>query len=293
MARLLRQALLVGIALVLVAESAFAESSGRIKVMSFNILCSFCNKKDYDPWLDRLAYFGDIFARHTPDLVGIQELTNATEVEQINKLLPNHDVFYYRKGSLAYPDAAIFYRKERFQLVESGVYWLSPTPDITMTTGFTGKKMQLARLVVWVLLRETPSGAKLLFVCTHFDPNSPSQEKSAPLLLQRTAQQAHGLPAIIVGDFNSRPESKACQILTTGVEGGPRLTDAWEVSPGKRVVSNQSPPAEYHPERRIDHIYLGGQAKWTVYDWAVDMSVYGPKKRYPSDHWAIAAEVSF
>ena len=270
---------------------AHGESVGRIKVMTFNVLCSFCNPREYDPWIDRLGYFADIFKRHDPDLLGIQELSKPEEVEQIAKLLPNHGAFYYQKGKLAYPDAAIFYRKDRFEVVESGVYWLSPTPDVPMTTGFAGKKMQLARLVVWTVLREIPSGRKLLFVCTHFDPNSPSQELSAPLLLQRTARHGKDLPVIVVGDFNSRPDSKAYAILTKGLDDRIRLADAYEVATTKRTVTNQTSPSPYNPTGRIDHIFVGGPGHWTVHDWAVDLSVYGPKQRHPSDHRPIAAEV--
>jgi len=43
--------------------------------MTFNVLCSFCNLREFDPWSERLAYFGDIFARHDPDLIGLQELS--------------------------------------------------------------------------------------------------------------------------------------------------------------------------------------------------------------------------
>lgn len=268
-----------------------AESSGRIKVMTFNVLCSFCNKQEYDPWTERLGYFADIFKRHDPDILGIQELTNASEAEQIRNLLPDYGVFYYEKGKLSYPDAAIYYRKARFELVESGLYWLSPTPDLPMTTGFRGeKKYQLARLVVWTVLREKISGAKLLFVCTHYDPNSPSQELSSPLVLKRTAALAAQMPVIFVGDLNSRPGSKAYTILTTG-QDGLKFTDAREISAKKQVVTNLSPAPDYKAESRIDHIFVGGAGKWSVYDWAVDMTVYGDKKRYPSDHWPIVAEL--
>jgi endonuclease/exonuclease/phosphatase family metal-dependent hydrolase len=284
---------LAGMVLSFVAESARAEGgAGRFKVMTFNILCSFCNKVEFDPWTDRLGYFADIFKRHDPDIIGMQELTNAAEVQQILKLLPDYGVFFYERGKLAYPDAAIFYRKARFEVVESGLYWLSPTPEIAMTTGFRGGKLQLARLVVWTVFREKISGAKFLFACTHYDPNSPSQELSSPLVLKRMASFAAQMPVIFVGDLNSRPESKAYTILATGRDGV-KLTDTYTQVAQPKVLGNQTQAPHYNAPSRIDHIFVGGLGKWTVSDWAVDMFVYGPRNRYPSDHWAISAQVEF
>ncbi len=269
-----------------------AEKADRIKVMSFNVLCSFCNPREYDSWSDRLAYFADIFRRHDPDLIGTQELTNANEAEQIRKLLPNHGVLFYQKGNLAYPDAAIYYRKDRFEVVESGLFWLSPTPEIPMSTGFTGKKLQLARLVIWAVLRDISTGKKLYFASTHYDPNSPSQEKTSPLVLGRMAPIGQQMPVIFVGDFNSRPNSKAYKLLTQGVDGGFHLTDAREIGATKRVATTQASAPDYPAENRIDHIFVGGQGQWTVSEWTVDMTRYGPKNRYPSDHWPIVAEMT-
>ena len=60
-------------------------------VMTFNVMCSICGSSDFDPWEKRLAYFGDIFERYDPDLVGIQELTPiGDEVAQVQAELSGH-----------------------------------------------------------------------------------------------------------------------------------------------------------------------------------------------------------
>src|SRR5690606_9112160 len=110
-----------------------------------------------------------------------QELAFGTEVDQMLQLVDGFSSVYYAAAdsNFTYPDAAILYRTERFDLVGSGEFWLSPTPDEPSSIGFSPP--QVPRLVVWARLFDKQSDAELVFVSTHFDNNSPSQELSAPL----------------------------------------------------------------------------------------------------------------
>src|ERR1041384_796995 len=95
---------------------------------------------------------------------------------------------------------------------EVGFYWLSAKPDEPYSVGFAAP--QLPRLVTWARLHALDEDFDVLFATTHFDNNSPSQEMSAPLVLERTAALASELPVIMVGDFNSQPTDLAYTILT-------------------------------------------------------------------------------
>lgn len=263
---------------------------GPMVVMTFNILCSFCDDT-YDPWEDRVGYISDTIARHDPDLVGLQELYTAEEVQQLLDLNPGYEALFYEDEAMAYADATIWWRADRYEALESGFYWLSPAPDTPYSVGFSPP--QLPRLVAWVRLRELASDAELLFVDTHFDNNSPSQELSAPLLLERTEAQAGELPIVVVGDFNSKPDSTAYGILVNGVDGGGlALTDAFESATEWSVDTNQRPAEPYDPAQRIDHVLVAG-GSWTVPWWVVDTWVYGDSQMHTSDHFAIAAELVF
>src|SRR5690606_25064386 len=132
-------------------------------------------------------------------------------------------------------------------------YWLSPTPDVPLSVGFSPP--QFARLVAWAKFHEPASGAEFLFATTHFDNNSPSQELSAPLLLERTEAEADGLPVIVTGDFNSRPNSVAYGILVGG--DGFALTNSFDLAGDNwSVESNLDPAPDYDPSIRIDHMVV-------------------------------------
>lgn len=262
-------------------------------VMTFNVMCSLCGTSEHDPWEERLEYFRDIFARHDPDLVGIQELTPlGDEVGQLLERLPGRAAVYFAPADeLPYPDAAIFYRKSRFRLLDSGEYWLSPTPDEPRSTGFA--KPQLARLVVWATLRDRAGDRDFYFATTHFDNNVPSQALSAPLVKERTAPFAGKMPVIVTGDFNSKPGTEAWATLTTDSGGFP-LADTHALAEQWRVISTQQPEPSYELESRIDHVFVGGTpGTWAVSDWNVDMSRYGPQDRRPSDHFPITTRLDY
>ncbi|MBN2497303.1 MAG: endonuclease/exonuclease/phosphatase family protein [Deltaproteobacteria bacterium] len=265
------------------------------RVMTFNVLCSFCSS-DYDPWDERLGYFEDILTRHDPDLVGLQEIAFPEEVDQFLALREGFAAVYYQGsepgplGLTDYPDATVLFRQDRFELVDHGFYWLSPTPDEPWSAGFaTGG--QLPRLVTWTRLLELASEREIAFITTHFDNNTPSQERSAPLLLERTADLAD-VPIIVTGDFNSQPTDPAYSTLVQGVDGL-AFGNTFDMVEPFELLANRDPAPAYEPEARIDHIFVAGPAEFTCSEWSADVYLYGPLERFPSDHRALSAEIAF
>jgi len=262
-------------------------------VMTFNVLCSFCDSS-YDPWDERLGDFDDIFARYDPDLIGLQELSLEIEVDQILELLPGYAALYYQaeESAFAYPDATILYRQDRFEVIERGAYWLSPTPEVPSSTGFADP--QLPRLLQWARLRDRSSRRELYFASTHVDNNAPSQEMSAPLILERTAPFQDEGAAMVVGDFNSDLSTTAYGILTEGDGAHRPLVNSFDIADSWSVEHNQPTEPSYDTDARIDHIFVGAPegASWQVERWAVDLYVYGAMDRYPSDHFAMFARVT-
>ncbi len=265
-------------------------------VMTFNVLCSVCDGS-FAPWDERLKDFGDIFKRYDADLYALQELipplANHDEVQQMKALLPGYEALYWQPGEndsgLAYPDATILYRVARFEVVQNGFYWLSPTPDVPRSTGFQPKG-QIPRLVAWAVFKDKKSRRKFFFAGTHVDNNAPSQELSAPLILARTAPFEAQMPAIQTGDFNSTPSTKAYDILTKSgtpfvFENSQALAKKWHIN------TNQSPEPAYDLSQRIDHVFVAPKG-FTVDEWAADLYQYGMPAKYPSDHFAIFARMT-
>lgn len=264
-----------------------------LTVLTFNVLCSFCDTKNYDPWATRLDAFQDVLKRHDPDLFGLQEIFTVDEVKQIAGRVPGYGSVYFHDPAkqylIDYPDATLWYRQSMFEVVESGQYWLSATPDEPWTFGWAGS--QFWRIVTWARLRFRDGSGELYAATTHVDNNHPNQDMSAPLILSRSEPWAGSRPVIVMGDFNSTPDTTAYAALM-GSAGGFKFSDAWVLAQKHEVLHNQAQPPDYDPAQRIDHIFLAGKPAEKVDRWSVDMYVYGDQKRYPSDHFAISVHLS-
>jgi endonuclease/exonuclease/phosphatase family metal-dependent hydrolase len=277
-------------------EEEVRPGDASLVVMTFNVLCFFCDDKNYDPWEERLTAFADLFGRHDPDLIGLQELLFKDEVDAILAGSPGYEALYFQDDSQAlfrqYADATILYRRDRFDVVENGFYWLSATPDVVLAPGWASSN--LPRLVAWARLRDRVTGGDLFFSSTHFDNNIPNQVNSAPLYVERTRLWAERMPVVAVGDYNSKLGSPAYAILTA--EADPQhetLLNSFDLATIWRQESNLDPIPTYDPSHRIDHIFVSGPVDWQVDEWIVDQWVYGDKSRYPSDHRAMVATLRY
>ena len=272
--------------LLLVLSCGGPKGPPAFKVLTFNVLCSFCDTANFDPWNERVPDIADIVRRHDPDVFGLQELFTVEEVKQIQTAIPGYGAIYFHdpaRGYLVdYPDATVFYRESVFDVRESGQYWLSSTPDTPWTFGWANG--QFWRLVSWARLLHKPSGREVYFATTHVDNNHPNQDQSAAVIVARTPKD---LPAVLVGDFNSKPDTTAYAALTTGA-----FSDAYPLAAAREILHNQSMEPAYDADQRIDHVFLSGPAKWQVSRWRVDLYRYGTQQRYPSDHFAISAWLS-
>lgn len=180
--------------------------------------------------------------------------------------------------------AAIFVRRARFEVLRSGTFWLSETPD-QPSKGWDGRCCH--RIVTWVALRDrqAPGSAPFYVFNTHFDHEGVvARRESAKLLLARRAAIAGGAPTLVIGDFNSAPDSEPVAILRR------ELLDARETS--------RTPPygpagtfngfhidAPLPARERIDHIFHTRGID--VLKWGALTDSYGG--RYPSDHLPVEA----
>jgi endonuclease/exonuclease/phosphatase family metal-dependent hydrolase len=291
----------LGLILVLAACDGPAEEDPAppepVTVMTFNILCSFCDNT-FAPWETRLGWFEDVFDRHQPALLGAQEVATEDEVQQVVDRLAaatgaTHEVRYYGQGEeQSWPDSLLVWDTARYALQYNGFFWLSPTPDQPFSAGFAPGG-QLPRVVAWAVLTEIVSGVEFLFVTTHFDNNSPSQELSAPLFIERLDELAAGRPVLVTGDFNSQTWDPAFETLTEGE--GFRLGDAQPLAAQWSIETNLEPVPDYELDGRIDYIFLDQErvtdGRWSVSDWKVDMQAYGEELEFPSDHFAMSSTV--
>lgn len=279
-----------------------ATDSKSLRVMTFNVMCSFCADKEHDPWKDRVPHLQGLIKEYDADIIGIQELSpsnvaqapDGNEPDLMMAQHPEYVPLYYQATSAdagfpTYPDSTLYFRKSRFDILEHGFYWLSPTPEVPYSVGFITTPT-FPRVVGWARVLDKRTNTELYVANSHFDANNPQQAMSAPLALGRIPKDAKlRRHVIFTGDFNSDPASKAFKIMTTTDLGDGPLRESWDLAKTKDIASNTTPVPDYDASERIDHIFVG--TAFSVSRWVVDMKRFGPKSRYPSDHFMIVADL--
>lgn len=263
-----------------------AAAPGDLRVMSYNVRLSAAADGD-DAWPRRTELFFAPIAAFAPDLIGFQEV-----------LADQHDTIIARLGELAFSGVArndgrrsgewslVGYRRARFELLDSGTFWLSQTPEVT---GSKSWDAAITRICSWVRLRDRANGRDFVFANTHFDHRGHvARLESAKLLSARLPQLAGGGPAILVGDFNVNEDTPAyAELVRPAAPGAIRWIDAYRALHPARAPDE----ASFHGFKgtvrgsRIDFVFH--TEHFAARSAAIDrLSRDG---RYPSDHYPVNA----
>ncbi len=149
--------------------------------------------------------------------------------------------------------SSIFYRTDRFDLLDSGTFWLSETPEVA---GSRSWDAALPRIATWGRFRDRRTGAMFVYLNTHFDHiGETARQQSAQLIAERLPALSDGGAAIVTGDLNSTPESAAYATFAAAGLRDARLISETPAS-GPNRTWNDFGRAE--DERRIDYVLLNG-----------------------------------
>lgn len=252
-----------------------------LRVMTFNVRLPLAQDGP-NQWQFRRDLAAQLIRREKPDIVGTQELHKVQGDDLLARLAGYAWFGIDRRGGHGDEHMGIFYRHDRFRLLELGNYWLSDTPTVP---GSISWGHPFPRMVTWGLFETKADGRRFYVLNTHFPYRAEDGEarlKGARMIRDRIAALAPNVPAILIGDFNTEPDSAVHALLTEG------LADAYAAAPVKA-----GPEATYHAykgtgERRIDWILTRGfrpQRVETIADRRGDL--------YPSDHFPVVADLSW
>jgi endonuclease/exonuclease/phosphatase family metal-dependent hydrolase len=182
---------------------------------------------------------------------------------------------------------AVYWRKDRFEKVDGGHFWLSETPRVA---GSKSWDSSLPRMATWVKLKDKLGGKPVLFLNTHFDHRGRTARlQAAKLIRDRLALLGAGCSVIVTGDFNSGEGSAPYQALFAprGTEESP-VVDSYRLAHPKREAGEGSTTgfkAGASTGSRIDWIAVSRD--WKVVAAGIDRTSKGG--RTPSDHFPVTA----
>ncbi len=246
-------------------------------------------------WSTRYPVIAQLIRFHEFDIFGSQE-GYRHQLDSLKAALPGYDYIGVGRddGKEAGEHSAIFYRTDRFELVEHGDFWLSQTPD----SPSVGWDAALPRLCSWGHFRVIATQKEFLFFNLHMDHVGQQARVESVKLVKQMMKQPGGLPAILTGDFNVDQTSAPYYTLVEDSS----LLDTYEVTRLRYATNgtyNAFNPNGYTPGR-IDHVFVTPQFQVTKYGVLTDNyrimkrddSGISYETRLPSDHYPVMVKVS-
>ncbi len=262
-----------------------------ILLMSFNI--RYDNPNDgANSWDNRKEIVVNIIENSSPDLLGLQEVMKS-QLEYLEKGLTEYSYFGEPRSEKENEEYnPIFFKKNKFELLDSDTFWLSETPDEPSL----GWDAALNRIVTWGEIREKETGKILFHFNTHFDHEGEQAKlESVKLLKAKIKEIAGDNDYVVTGDLNFDPSSRQYKKLTnmerstiersTAVLGDASqiIKDGSKVNKGTFNGFDKSKD----PIGPIDYILVGMNVAVKSFN-VVDTIV---SDQLPSDHFPVEAEL--
>ncbi len=251
-----------------------------LTVMTYNLKCSGEGKYSQESRKDAVC---TLINRYSPDSLGVQE-ADKNWVGLLNDTLTDYaNVGTYRDDGISEGESNnIFYKKDKYELVDSGDFWLSKTPDVP------SKDWDSAcyRICTYAVLKDKATGFVYAHFNTHFDHVSDvAQAESIALISSKIAEIAPDIPVVLTGDFNfNETVEHYDNILSCGFSNTKYLAEDYDLGAtynGYKLIRFAINP--------IDHIFVNGYVK-SVKSSIIDKSRFN--RMYPSDHFPVIVEMT-
>ena len=257
----------------------FAQS---LKVVTYNIRLDIDSDGE-NSWTNRKDYFCGQVQFYEPDIFGIQEARPIQVIDINNRLSQYNNIGIGREGIGKGESSNIYYKKDRFTVKDEKTFWLSETPN-EISKGWDAA---YNRVCTYGLFKDKTTKTFFWVFNTHLDHmGEEARTKGIALILSKIKEvNTKNYPVILMGDFNSEPETE--RIINLKKE----MNDSREISEQKPYGPSGSFNNFIHNEsvtKLIDYIFLSKNnvkvLKYAILSDSKDL-------KYPSDHLPIFAEI--
>lgn len=259
------------------------QKKNSINVASYNLRLETIHDGE-NTWSLRRDFVKELIIYHEFEIIGTQEgfhnqITDLLEIEGWKYTGGGRD-----DGINKGEHAAILYKEDRFELLQFGDFWLSETPDIP-SKGWDATCCN--RICSWGKFKDKKSRKTFFIFNVHFDHEGvKAREESGYLMTKKIKEIVGSYPVVLCGDFNSTPETKQIQHISS------QLNDSYlisELPPYGPVGTFNDFKIDAPLKDRIDYIFVSDHFKIHKYGTLTDFK----KGRFPSDHLPVAVSLSF
>jgi endonuclease/exonuclease/phosphatase family metal-dependent hydrolase len=282
--------------LMLLSGNAIAKQPATFTMATYNLRQA--NHEDSvngNGWGKRVPYIAKLALFHGFDIFGTQE-GFYEQLQDLKQLMPGYEYIGVGRddGKKQGEHSAIFYRTDKFKVLEHGDFWLSED----QTKPNLGWDAACIRVCTWGKFKELSTGLTFVYFNLHMDhKGTKAREESAKLILEKIQEMPKGTAVILSGDFNVDQFSPSYQLLnTSGIvrDSYDKATLIYEPVAG--TFNGFNPNNLF--TGRIDHIFLTDDFTVTKYGILDDIYQAASKEngnkvetRFPSDHFPVMIRV--
>ena len=177
-----------------------------ISVLSLNLRFGLADDGP-NSWQYRKDSFPVLLKNYQADFFGFQEV-NSFQLEFLSDILREYNYIGERQPAPpSWQNNIIFYHR-KWGCVHQDHFYLSPTPSIPSRF----RKSRWPRQCTIGVFQNNDD--QVIVANTHFDFDPTVQSRSAKLIMQRLSDISSETSAILIGDFNTTPESASYKIFT-------------------------------------------------------------------------------
>lgn len=259
-------------------------------------------------WKQRCPVICELIRFNDFDIFGSQEVKHG----QLNDMLEGLPQYGYigvgrDDGKIEGEYSPIFYKKDKFDLIKTGDFWLSEQTDHPNK----GWDAVLPRICTWGQFEEKDTKFRFWFFNLHMDHVGViARRESAKLVLSKIKEMCGNEPVILTGDFNVDQTHQSYAVLnTSGI-----LDDSYEKANIRYALNgtfNGFKP-DLYTNSRIDHIFVSpvmtverygiltdtyrtvrdANGKIKAGDFPEEYSFKDCDIRMPSDHFPVVVKLS-
>ena len=262
-----------------------AEDKEVLKIATFNLRMDTPSDGE-NAWFHRKDMVNDLIRFYGFDLFGTQE----GFTHQLNDILRLSDYRFIGVGRDDGKDAgehcAIFYRSDRFKVLDQGDFWLSEHPE-KPGRGWDGTCCN--RICTWGKFEDLKNHKQFYFFNVHYEyEGDVARRESSNLMISRIKSIAGNQPVFLTGDFNAFPTEEPIRILN---DSG-FLNDSYKITkeaPFGPVCTYHGYDSTVKTEERLDYIWVTDSIQIDKYG-VLTNTLYG---HTPSDHFPVTVVAEF
>jgi endonuclease/exonuclease/phosphatase family metal-dependent hydrolase len=255
-----------------------------LKVMTYNIRLSLESDKE-NSWDNRKQDALALMNYYHPDYFGVQEAV-PQQMTDIKTGLKDYDYVGVGRddGKNQGEYSAIFYDKNKLEVLKSGTFWLSETPEKPSK----GWDAAYNRVCTYALFKLKKSGKMFYAFNVHFDHvGNIARVNSSKLILEKIKElNTENLPLTLTGDFNLTDETEPIKIISKSLDNAYYHSKKPHYGPKGTFTAFD---VNTVPKERIDYIFVKGFETETI------RTINDRRENllYPSDHFPILAKIEF